>query len=333
MENQGTLILTRSDITELMRFSDYVEAVEHAFRLLASQQILGAGVLDIPGKDGMFHIKSAGMPLRDNVYVAVKVNGNFPDNKTRFGLPTIQGAILLSDGIRGYPLAFMDSTEITIQRTGAATAIAASHLARRDSSGATVCGCGKQGRIQLIALKYALPITHAFAFDKDKVLAEQFSMLMTKELGIPVQAVGELAEATQQSDVIVTCTTSRRFFLNKEHVRKGTFVAAVGADSHDKQEVDPALLASSKVVTDILEQCARIGDLHHAIQAKVMTSAQVYAQLHEIVSGEKPAPESPDDIVIFDSTGTAIQDVAAAAIVYQRAVERGIGKVIDLIES
>ena len=330
MENQGTLILTRTDIAELMLFSDYVEAVEHAFRLLASQQILGAGVLDIPGKDGMFHIKGAGMPFADQVYVAVKVNGNFPENKSRFGLPTIQGAILLSDGIRGYPLALMDSTEITIQRTGAATAIAASHLARKDSGIATVCGCGKQGRIQLIALKHALPITQAFAFDKDTTLAEDFSVKMTKELGIPVHAVSTLTEGTHQSDVIVTCTTSRSFFLYKEHVRKGTFVAAVGADSHDKQEVDPALLASGIVVTDILDQCARMGDLHHAIQAQLMTPGDVYAQLHEIVSGEKPAPGSPDDIVIFDSTGTAIQDVAAAAVVYQRAIERGIGKVIDV---
>jgi len=333
MENQTTLILTRSEIAKLMNFSDYVEAVEQAFTLLASGQILGAGILDIPGKDGMFHVKGAGIPFEDILFVAVKVNGNFPENKNRYGLPTIQGAILLCDGIRGNPLAFLDSTEITIQRTGAATALAARHLARTNSKVATICGCGKQGRIQLIALKHVLPLTQAFAFDQDRTLAEQFSTQMTKELGIPVHAVRDIAEGTQQSDVIVTCTTSRRFFLNKDHVRKGTFVAAVGADSHDKQEIDPELLASSKVVTDMLDQCARIGDLHHAIQAKVMTHADVYAQLHEIMSGSKSTPRSAEEIVIFDSTGTAIQDVAAAAVVYRRAVERGIGKFIDLTGS
>jgi alanine dehydrogenase len=91
------------------------------------------------------------------------------------------------------------------------------------------------------------------------------------------------------------------------------------------------LLASSKVVTDILDQCARIGDLHHAIQLNLMTHADVYAQLHEVVVGSKRTPRSPDEIVIFDSTGTALQDVAAAAVVYQRAVERGVGKFLDLI--
>jgi alanine dehydrogenase len=327
---ETTLILTRTDIANLMNFSDYVEAVEQAFQMLASGQILGAGILDIPGKDGMFHVKGAGIPFGDRIFVAVKVNGNFPENKKRYDLPTIQGAILLCDGIRGFPLAFMDSTEITIQRTGAATALAARHLARTNSEVATICGCGKQGRIQLMALKHVLPLNRAFAFDQDKELAEQFSAQMTKEIGIPVHPLREIAEGTQQSDVIVTCTTSRRFFLTKDHVRKGSFVAAVGADSHDKQEIDPELLGSSKVVTDILDQCARIGDLHHAIQSNVMTPADVYAQLHEIVAGDKVTPISAGEIVVFDSTGTALQDVAAAAVVYQRAVERGVGKFLDL---
>lgn len=333
MENKGTLILTRSEIASLMKFSDYMDAVEQAFFLLASGKILRSGVLDIPAKDGMFHVKGSGMPIGNNIYVAVKVNGNFPENKSRFGLPTIQGAILLCDGIRGYPLAFLDSIEITINRTGAATAIAAKLLARHNSRVAMICGCGKQGRIQLIALKEVLPIARAFAFDREQTMAEEFSSQMTKDVGIPVVAVRKVEEGARQSDVIVTCTTSRKYFLKKEHVPDGAFVAAVGADSHDKQEIDPALLASGKVVTDIVDQCARIGDLHHAIEANLMTREDVYAELHEILSGAKPGRSTEKEIVIFDSTGTAIQDVAAAAVAYQRAVERGIGRFIDLIGS
>lgn len=331
MKNKGVLILTRSEIANLMKFSDYVEAVEQAFKLLASGKILGAGVMDLPGENGMFHVKGSSMLLGANIYVAVKTNGNFPNNKSRFGLPTIQGAILLCDGIRGYPLAFLDSIEITINRTGAATAIAAKHFARKNSTIATICGCGKQGRIQLIALKETLPITRAFAFDKDELLAESFSSEMSHELGIPIVAIKNLEEGTQQSNVIVTCTTSRGSFLKKEHVSEGAFVAAVGADSHDKHEIDPALLASASVVTDVLDQCARIGDLHHAIKANVMTKEDVYAELHQIVSGSKPGRSNENEVIIFDSTGTAIQDVASAAIAYQRAIERGIGTFIDVI--
>jgi ornithine cyclodeaminase/alanine dehydrogenase len=328
---KGTLILTRSEIANLMKFSDYIEAVEQAFLLLASGKILGAGILDLPGENGMFHIKGSAMPIGENIYVAIKANGNFPENKTRFGLPTIQGAILLCDGIRGYPLAFLDSIEITINRTGAATAIAAKHLARKNSSVATICGCGKQGKIQLIALKEVLPITTAFAFDQEHSLAQRFAADMSEELGIPVVAIKSLQEGTQQSDVIVTCTTSRQFFLKKEDVPQGAFVAAVGADSHDKQEIAPDLLASSKVVTDVLDQCVRIGDLHHAVQAELMTREDVYSEFHEIVCGSKHGRSNENEIIILDSTGTAIQDVASAAIAYQRAVEQGVGRFIDLV--
>ena len=333
MSYRGTLILKRSDIQKLMSFGDYVEAVEEAFRLYAEGKLPQPGVLDVTGQGGMFHIKAASMPYGDDVYIAVKINGNFPQNKTRFALPTIQGAILLSDGIRGFPLAFLDSIEITVQRTGAATAVAAKYLARSDSTTAGIVGCGRQGRIQLAALKHSLPINRAFAFDQDQQLAKEFSQAMTIELGIPVTAVPEIADAMRSSDVIVTCTTSKKFLITAEHIRPGTFVAGVGADSHDKQELEPSLLASSKVVTDIRDQCAKIGDLHHAISAGTMKIEDVYADLGEVVSQIRPGRTSKDDIFIFDSTGTALQDVAAAAIVYRRAIQQGIGFFCDVINS
>ena len=333
MEYRGVLILTRSEVAELMDLSDYMHAVENAFLLPASGGIPGPGVLDIPAERGMFHVKGSSMLAGGRIYVAVKVNGNFPENKSRFELPTIQGAILLCDGIHGYPLAVLDSVEITTCRTAAATAIAAKRLARSDSRTATMCGCGVQGKIQLLALTNVLPLTRAFAFDRDESVAAAFSREMTQKSGIPVIAVRRPEEGTRQSDVIVTCTTSRRFFLKRDHVPRGAFVAAVGADSHDKQEIDPALMASSKVVTDITSQCERIGDLHHAIEAKVMTRGDVYAELHDIVSGARPGRVADEEIVVFDSTGTALQDVAAAAVAYQRAVERGIGKFVNLIGS
>lgn len=331
MQHSSTLILSSSDIGELMNLSDYRDAVENAFSLLASGRITGAGILDIPAKDGMFHVKGSGMPIGNDLYVAVKVNGNFPDNQRRFGLPTIQGAILLCDGIRGYPLALMDSTEITIHRTGAATALAARHLARRNAKTITICGCGLQGRSQLIALKQVLPLTLAFAFDLDQERSQDFCKEMQKETGMRVVSISNLEEGTRQSDVIVTCTTARRYILKKEDVPPGAFVAAIGADSHDKQEIDPSLLASNKVVADILDQCVRIGDLHHVIATQLMTRNDVYAELHEIISGAKRARTSSEEIIIFDSTGTAIQDVAAAAVVYRRAVEQGVGRFVDLL--
>jgi alanine dehydrogenase len=122
----------------------------------------------------------------------------------------------------------------------------------------------------------------------------------------------------------------KRILPKREYVSPGTFIAAVGADSDDKQELDPKLIASSKVVVDLVEQCATIGELHHALEQGIVTKQDVQAELGEIITGKKAGRTSDDEVIIFDSTGTALQDVAAAAIVYERAVCTGIGVVMDL---
>ncbi len=329
MNPEGTLVLSRQDIAGLMSFDDYVGAVEQAFRLYTQGKARLPGVVDIDASDGAFHVKAASLELRQT-YVAVKVNGNFPQNTIRHGLPTIQGAILLCDGKTGFPLAFMDSIEITICRTGAATILGARQLARKDSSTVLICGCGNQGRISLAGLKSILPIERAFAADVNAAAAVRFAEQMSATLGIAVTPVETLADAARDSDVIVTCTPARAPFLHLQDVSPGTFVAAVGADSHDKQELDPELLASSKLVVDILEQCATIGELHHALKAGLMEESDVHADLGEIITGQRPARTAPDEIIVLDTTGTAIQDVAAAVAVYLRAKERGIGSLCKL---
>ena len=161
---------------------------------------------------GEFHIKGGGLQLK-RVYVAVKVNGGFFQNPKRWNMPAIQGTIVLCDGEHGYPLAYMDSIEITINRTGATTAAAAKALARADTHTVTICGCGRQGRIQLIGMAYARPISHAFAFDADKAIAAAFASEMARELSIDVEPAATLDTAARQSDAIVTCTPSRFPFL------------------------------------------------------------------------------------------------------------------------
>ena len=148
---------------------------------------------------------------------------------------------------------------------------------------------------------------------------------MSRELGARVEPVADLSAAAGASDVVVTCTPSRRPVLMRDDVRPGAFVAAVGADNPTKQEIDPALMRSSKIVVDILEQCALIGDLRHALEAGAVTRADVHAELGEIVAGRKDGRTSAEEIIVFDSTGTALQDAAAAALVYERALRSGIG--------
>ncbi|MGH9579564.1 MAG: ornithine cyclodeaminase family protein [Terriglobales bacterium] len=324
----ATLLLTRSEIQKLLTLEECITAVEQAFRMQAAGQTLPPGILGVPALDGGFHIKAAGLKL-GRTYFAMKCNGNFFRNRERFAMPNIQGIILLCDGENGSPLALMDSIEITIQRTGAATAVAAKHLARRDARVATICGCGNQGRVQLRALARILKLEKVLAYDADSGAAQRFAEELSRELGMEIEAVREPGPAVRQSQVCVTCTPSRQHFLGREDVAPGTFVAAVGADSEDKQELHPALLAGSKVVVDILEQCATIGELHHALKQGVMSREDVYAELSEVVSGAKPGRTSEDEITIFDSTGTALQDAAAAAIVYEKAVTEGRAQQVE----
>jgi alanine dehydrogenase len=326
-----TRVLTRRDVQALLGWDECIAAVEDAFRLHAEGRSLAPGVLAIRAPDGGFHIKAAGLQL-GRLYVAVKTNANFSDNPRRHGLPAIQGVIVLCDATDGRPLAVMDSIEVTIRRTAAATAVAARHLARPGSRAATICGCGSQGRAQLRALARVLPIERAFAFDADAGVATSYAHAMSAELGIDVTPAESLEAALAQSDVCVTCTPSRQAFLRLEDVRPGTFVAAVGADSPDKQELHPQLMAGSAVVTDVLEQCAAIGDLHHALEAGSMSRADVHAELADLVVGRRPGRRSDEEITIFDSTGTALQDVAAAVVAYEKAVASGMGLGVALGE-
>ena len=319
-----TRILTRRDVQSVLGWDECIEAVEKAFRLHAAGRSLSPGVLGARAPEGGFHIKAAGLDL-GRLYYAAKTNANFPQNPRRHGLPAIQGVVVLFDARDGRPLAVMDSMEVTLRRTAAATAVAARYLARPDSKAVTVCGCGIQGAAQLRALARVLPVERAYAFDTDASVAERFAADLSAELGIEVTAAADLTQALERSDVCVTCTPSRQAFLLRSQVRPGTFVAAVGADNADKQELDPQLMAAAVVVADVLDQCAEIGDLHHALAAGVMTRDAVHAELAELTTGARPGRRSREEITVFDSTGTALEDVAAAAVAYENAAARGVG--------
>ena len=135
-----------------------------------------------------------------------------------------------------------------------------------------------------------------------------------------------LAGAVADSDVVVTCTRAKGAFLAKELVRPGTFIRSSGVEAPDKQELEPALVASAKLVVDVLEQCARVGQLHHALAAGLMTAGDVHGELGEIVAGRKPGRTGDQEIIVFDTTGSALQDTAAALAVYRKALARGVGQ-------
>jgi ornithine cyclodeaminase/alanine dehydrogenase-like protein (mu-crystallin family) len=176
------------------------------------------------------------------------------------------------------------------------------------------------------------PVVRAIAFDIDPGKSARLVSEGSGRFTFPVTAAASLEDATMQSGIIITCTPSRHPFLKREGVPPGTFVAAVGADNEDKSEISPELMAEAAVVVDSLEQCAAIGDLHHALAAGVMTREDVRADLGEVIVEPARGRRSRGEIVVFDSTGVAIQDVVAAALVYERAEREGIGQRLALAE-
>jgi ornithine cyclodeaminase/alanine dehydrogenase-like protein (mu-crystallin family) len=326
LQSSGTLVLGAEDVAGLLRISDCIEAVERGFLGHASGEAIPSGVLGTHVNDGGFHVKTAGLrgALHGRPVFAAKVNANFPTNPDRHGLPTIQGVVMLFDATDGRLLALLDSIEITRLRTAAATAVAAKYLAP-ESPTVTICGCGQQSRSQLRALACVRRVKRAMALDPNQARATRFAADMAAELGFDVAVVRNPRDAARETDVWVTCTSAERWFLGRDHVAAGAFVAAVGADGPRKQEIEPELLAASVVVADVVDQCATFGDLHHAIARGLMRKEDVRAELADVVSGRKPGRLSREEIVVFDSTGTALEDVAAAVLVYERALSSGIG--------
>jgi ornithine cyclodeaminase/alanine dehydrogenase len=328
---KSTLVLNRSELSKLMTIKDYIIGIEDAFRMHGNGETYGTDLIhgDTPG-ELEFHIKAGGLKVGGNYYYGLKINSSCFTNMEQFGLPNIMGAILLFDSVKGLPLAIIDSIEPTIKRTGAGTAVAAKYLAKSNSSILTICGCGNQGRIQLEALKEILPIDGVFAFDQKDTQAQTFTREMSQKLSINIEVTKDLANAAANSDIVVTCTPSKSPFLKMQFIQPGTLVASIGSDSPDKQELESTLMAGTKVVVDILEQCALVGELHHALKQKILSIEQVHAEIGEVISGKKTGRESDQEIIIYDATGTAIQDTAAAAICYEKAIKRGAGRYINL---
>jgi alanine dehydrogenase len=324
-----TLILSRKDVAGLLTIEECMVSVEAAFKMFADGQAAAPKVLGLHTSNGGLHIKAGMMKLNSN-YIVAKMNSNFPENPAKRNLPTIQGAIAVFNADNGALLALMDSIEITIVRTGAATGIASKHLSKKSSSVVTIYGCGNQGQISLHAIIAHRAISTAYLYDTNRLRAEDLSHEISKKYkNITVICVDDVRPALASSDIIVTCTPSKKPIVNFSDVKDGAFIAAVGCDSEEKSEIHPGLVAASKVVCDFTEQCAAFGDLHHAMEAGAVTRSHVYAELGEIISKQKRGRENDNEIILFDSTGTALQDVAAASIVYEKAIAKNVGRRFD----
>ncbi|MFO7833593.1 MAG: ornithine cyclodeaminase family protein, partial [Halohasta sp.] len=249
-----------------------------------------------------------------------------PDNRTDHGLPTVLGTMIYSDPETAVPLAIMDGRELTMLRTGAAAAVATDHLAVEGATSLGIVGAGVQSYTQLDAIAAVRPIEEVVIADADAERAAAFVEAFADRFEIRAGSVAEAAGC----EVLSTVTPVESPIVDRAAVGDHTHINAIGADAPGKQELDPEILRDATVVIDDYEQTTHSGEINVPYGEGTITDADIHASIGEIVVDRAPGRTDADGITVFDSTGLAIQDVAAAHVVYTRASEADNGTPFDL---
>lgn len=324
-----TLILTRRQVSRLIDMPLALEAVRSAFILY------GKGRVEMPPKIYLQLKKHSGdfraMPayLEGLESAGLKWVNVHPGNRD-FGLPAVMAVIILSDPKTGFPLAIMDGTLITNLRTGAAGGIAAKCLARKDSSTVGLVGCGVQAKAQLLALKEFFRISSVFVwglrFKQAKIFLQE-----TRYLGLKMQVKDNIRDCVKDADIIVTTTPSRKPLVKSDWIKDGVHINAIGADAKGKEELDPGILKRAKIIVDDKRQACHSGEINVVLSKGLISERDIYATLGEVLTQKKQGRVSDKEITVFDSTGLAIQDIACARLVYQKAIKLKIGNPVKII--
>ncbi len=323
-------ILTEAELRRIVPLDrEAVACVEDAFRALATKAVAMPPILrlDIPEHRGEVDVKTAYVPGLDGF--AIKISPGFFDNP-KIGLPSTNGLMVLLSSKTGLVQALLlDNGYLTDVRTAAAGAVAAKHLSREDSSVAAVFGAGMQARLQLEALALVRPIREARIWARDAAKAETAATAFAGKLGFPIKAETDPRAAIAGADVIVTTTPSETPVLKAEWLEPGQHVTAMGSDAEHKNELDPHAIARATYVADSLKQTRRLGELHHAIAAHLVSAEAEFLELGQVIAGLKPGRTRADEITIADLTGTGIQDTAIATLAFARANAADAGTTLE----
>lgn len=306
-------VLDAKAIQQLITIEEIVAAVEEIFKAY------GRGETNMPCKiyldvaDGDFRAMPAAIPgLAGIKWVNVHA-GN-----AALGIPTVMAMIIINDPKTGRPLGLLDGTWITQERTGAAAAVATKHIARKDAESVGMIGCGGQSTTMLRAIASVMKIKKLYLADKNRDRAGE---LAGKVSDLNPEIVS--AEQAAKADVVCTLTPSRAPIVLNDWVRAGTHINAMGADAAGKQELDPKILQRARVFVDDWTQAAHSGEIN--VPLKNGDIKEVSGSICDLLVGKTEGRKSADEITVFDSTGLAIQDLAVAKMVWQRAIERDAG--------
>lgn len=310
----GPRIVGREEIRQALTFGRLIPALAEGFRQYRRGQAIVAPItnIDLPHVNGEMHIKPG--YLRDGDWLCVKIATCYYDNPAR-GLPTRDGALILSNLRNGRIEAVLcDAGLVTDMRTAGASAVAVDALARAGTITLGLVGAGTQAFWHAAALRAVRTIDVVRLWGRHPDRARAAVERIQRELGLPATVAA--LEETVDADVVVTATPARVPVLDQQRLRSGSVIVAMGADAIGKRELGPAIMEQvALVVPDSLGQCERLGELQWLPQPRSMRVAELGA----VLNGEAAGRQRPDEIVVFDSTGVAFQDVVGAGEVLRAA--------------
>ena len=327
------LVLTRSQVRELVPMADAIELMKTAFSELSAGRTVSPlrTVIPMPEREADALFMPAYVPEMDAL--GLKSVNVFRRNAER-GLPVIHAIVSLVDPDTGQPLALMDGTYLTALRTGAVSGAAADLLARPESRVLAAIGAGAQGIMQIAAVCAVRPIERVIAVDVNEPALERLQQLVRNdwpEIESRLEVTTDVGAAVRQADIICTATTSRTPVFDDGDVTPGTHISAVGAYTPEMQELPAQTVARATVVVDAVEAAlAEAGDLIIPLRDGLVTQEHFARELGMVASGSAPGRSSEDEVTLFKSVGNAVQDVVVAKRAVERARKEGIGMEIEL---
>jgi len=324
-------ILTESELRQSVSLDEAaLAAVADAFTRLAAGQAAMPPIMriDVPENNGEVDIKSAYLQGLDSF--AVKMSSGFFDNH-KLGLPSLGGMMILLSAKIGFPEALLlDNGYLTDVRTGLAGAVAAKYLAKETVETVGVIGAGAQARYQMRALKLVRDFKKLLVYSRTPEKVDKYIEEMTPELGVEIIKSADAATVVQNSDIVVTTTPAKTPFLKAEWLHPGLHITAMGSDAEEKQELHAGVFAQADlIVCDRKSQAFRLGELHHARDAGLISENDAIVELGELTAGRHTGRQNDRQITVCDLTGTGVQDTAIALLAYQKAQAAGLGMAIE----
>lgn len=324
-------ILSEDDTKALLEIEEVIETVENVYK----EKSEGSGVI-FPLVFHEFERAVADMDIKSGTLDEMGVYGLklvswFGDN-AKNKLPALSGVVMLFDRSNGLPLGLINAEHMTGMRTGAAGAIGAKYLARKDSKIMLMVGAGHQASYQIRAMQTVFPelekimVYDPMNLENAKNFIDNFSY---KKDSIEYISVSDLEQAVGSSDIIVTATPSRKPLIFKDWIKKGTHLSCMGSDMEGKQEIDPELLGIAKLVSDDIAQSISVGEFELAIKSKAISEGDIICEIGDVLNEKEFVRTSDDDITVYDSTGIGLQDIAVGYMAIKKAQALSIIKTAE----